>query len=106
MRQIRLLECNVLKRLIFREGIANTKIYQVLSKMVVGLLSIVAIPTVTGVGQAVSAQKRQNAASKEREQFNMTVLLPENNANLQEKGTCLLRDGKVRVAPSPPGERD
>lgn len=63
--------------------------------MVVGLLSIVAIPTVTGVGQAVSAQKRQNAAAKEREQFNMTVLQPNDKGNLQEKGTCLLRDGKV-----------
>lgn len=81
--------------------IANTTNCQLISKMVVGLLSIVAIPTVTGVGQAVSAQKRQNAASKEREQFNITALFPDENGNLQEKGTCLLRDGKVRASSQP-----
>ena len=43
--------------------------------MVIGLLTIAAIPTTIGVGQAVSAQKKQNAAAKEKAKFYLTATL-------------------------------
>ena len=43
--------------------------------MVIGLLTIAAIPTTIGVGQAVSAQKKQNAAAKEKAKFHLTATL-------------------------------
>ncbi|KAF3767045.1 hypothetical protein M406DRAFT_254826 [Cryphonectria parasitica EP155] len=43
--------------------------------MVIGLLVIAAIPTVTGVAEAISSKKQQNAAMKEKIKFNMTATL-------------------------------
>ncbi|KAK7456748.1 hypothetical protein Landi51_02024 [Colletotrichum acutatum] len=43
--------------------------------MVIGLLAIAAIPTVIGTGQAVSAQKKQNAAAKEQAKFSLTATM-------------------------------
>jgi hypothetical protein len=63
--------------------------------MVIGLLAVTAIPTVTGVGQAISAQKRQNAAQKETSKFHLTAMM-ESNGELREVGFCVLTDGKVR----------
>ncbi|GAB0138090.1 hypothetical protein EsDP_00006335 [Epichloe bromicola] len=63
--------------------------------MVIGLLSIVAIPTITGVGQAVSAQKRQNASSKEQEKFNLTAKIKGDNGARDEEAVCFLKDGKL-----------
>jgi hypothetical protein len=63
--------------------------------MVIRLLTLTSIPTITGVGQAVSAQKRQNAASKEQEKFNLKVSLPNGEGVYEETADCVLRDGKV-----------
>lgn len=63
--------------------------------MVIGLLSVAAIPTITGVGQAVSAQKRQNASSKEQEKFNLTAKIKGDNDARDEEAVCFLKDGKV-----------
>lgn len=62
--------------------------------MVIGLLAITAIPTVTGVGQAVSAQQRQQAACKEQQKFNMTAMMPM-KGELREAAFCVLVDDKV-----------
>jgi hypothetical protein len=63
--------------------------------MVIGLLAIAAIPTVTGVGNAVSAQKRQNESmSKEQEKFHLTFMLRQ-NGKIEEVGQGVLVDKKV-----------
>jgi hypothetical protein len=63
--------------------------------MVIGLLAIAAIPTVTGVGNAVSAQKRQNESmSKEQEKFHLTFMLRQ-NGKIEEAGQGVLVDKKV-----------
>lgn len=62
--------------------------------MVIGLLTVAAIPTVIGVGQAVSAQKKQNAAAKEQEKFHIAPELPNGEA-LGDGAFCVLKDGKV-----------
>lgn len=64
--------------------------------MVIGLLAVAAIPTITGVGNAISAQKRQNASSKEQEKFQLTAMLPI-EGELREAAFCVLVDGKVRI---------
>lgn len=65
------------------------------AKMVIGLLAITAIPTVTGVGNAISAQKKQNASlSKEQEKFHMTFIM-EHEGKMQELGTGVVKDQKV-----------
>lgn len=69
------------------------------ASMVIGLLTLTAIPTVTGVGQAVSAQKRQNAASKEQEKFHLTAVVEHHDGTEEPAGTCILKDGKVRPRP-------
>ncbi|KAH7270820.1 uncharacterized protein BKA55DRAFT_533403 [Fusarium redolens] len=63
--------------------------------MVIGLLAITAIPTVTGVGNAVSAQKRQNESmSKEQEKFHLTFMLQQ-NGKIEEVGQGVLVDKKM-----------
>ena len=62
--------------------------------MVIGLLSVVAIPTVIGVGQAVSAQKRQNAAAKEQEKFFIVPMLPDGRG-FGDSAFCVLGGGKA-----------
>lgn len=67
--------------------------------MVIGLLAITAIPTVTGVGNAVSAQKRQNESmSKEQEKFHLTFMLQQ-NGKIEEVGQGVLVDKKVSSLP-------
>ena len=67
--------------------------------MVIGLLAITAIPTVIGVGQAISAQKKQNAAiGKEQEKFHLTAIL-DNDGEPEEKGTGVLVNNKVSYQP-------
>jgi hypothetical protein len=62
--------------------------------MVIGLLVVSAIPTTIGVCEALSAQKKANAAAKEKAKFHLTATLC-----LDENGPvecwCLLKDGKV-----------
>ncbi|KAM0453601.1 hypothetical protein ACHAPV_008935 [Trichoderma viride] len=67
--------------------------------MVIGLLAITAIPTVTGVGQAVSAQKKANAANKEKEKFHLTAVVQdgEEESDDYETDFCVLKDGKLLV---------
>ncbi|KAF4594726.1 hypothetical protein GQ602_000339 [Ophiocordyceps camponoti-floridani] len=65
--------------------------------MVIGLLVITAIPTITGVGQAVSAQKKQNAASKEQAKFNLTALTTLPDGTERESPPCVLKNGKLVV---------
>lgn len=67
--------------------------------MVIGLLAITAIPTVIGVGQAISAQKQQNAAmSKEQEKFHLQAIM-EYDGTPQEVGAGVLVDNKVSHQP-------
>lgn len=68
--------------------------------MVIGLLAIAAIPTVTGVGQAISAQKKANAASKEQEKCYMGAMLPTSNG-FEEAGSVVLIAGRVRAVHPP-----
>ncbi|KAL7911574.1 hypothetical protein GGI35DRAFT_477282 [Trichoderma velutinum] len=66
--------------------------------MVIGLLAITAIPTVTGVGQAISAQKKANAANKEKEKFRLTAVVEEGDDEEDyETDFCVLKDGKLNV---------
>lgn len=62
--------------------------------MVIGLLAVTAIPTTIGVGQAISAQKRQNAASREQEKVNLMAMFP-SNGSFREAGYCVLIGGKA-----------
>ncbi|KOS21245.1 hypothetical protein ESCO_004552 [Escovopsis weberi] len=61
--------------------------------MVIGLLAVTAIPTVTGVGNAVSAQKRENAASKEQEKFHLTAVYGDEED--KESPHCVLKDKRL-----------
>jgi hypothetical protein len=56
-----------------------------------GLMAVSAIPTTIGVGQAISAQKRQNATQKEQEKIHLTALFPGD-----EEFFCVLVGGQVR----------
>ena len=62
--------------------------------MVIGLLVIAGIPTTIGVCEALSAQKKANAAAKEKAKFYLTVTVA-----LDDDGPvecfCVLKDGKV-----------
>lgn len=66
--------------------------------MVIGLLAITAIPTVVGVGQALSAQKKQNEAAKEKVKFGLGISMTINGK--EEEAIGVLTDGKVRRAHS------
>lgn len=70
------------------------------AKMVIGLLALTSIPTVIGVGQAVGAQNRQQAACKEQQKFNLTAMMPM-NGELREAAFCVLADNKVSFRPDP-----
>ena len=64
--------------------------------MVIGLLAITAIPTVTGVGQAISAQKKQNAAAKEQVKFHMeAMMLDDASGQWKDVASVVLADQKV-----------
>ncbi|CAM1510610.1 Fc.00g009450.m01.CDS01 [Cosmosporella sp. VM-42] len=61
--------------------------------MVIGLLAITAIPTVIGVSQAISAQKKQQAAAgKENEKFHLSAIFKDTQ---EEQGTGILVDNKL-----------
>lgn len=74
--------------------------------MVIGLLAITAIPTVIGVGQAISAQKKQNAAqSKEQEKFHLEAFMSfDDDEEPEEMGTGMLVDNKVRFQSHQPSQ--
>lgn len=62
--------------------------------MVIGLLTIAAIPTVTGVAQGISSKKTQNAQMKEKIKFNMTATLAVDGGEPTE-AWIVLRNGRV-----------
>lgn len=62
--------------------------------MVIGLLTIAAIPTVTGVAQGISSKKTQNAQMKEKIKFNMTATLAVDGGEPTE-AWMVLRNGRV-----------
>lgn len=62
--------------------------------MVIGLLTIAAIPTVTGVAQGISSKKTQNAQMKEKVKFNMTATLAVDGGEPTE-AWIVLRNGRV-----------
>ncbi|KAL2205910.1 hypothetical protein CC79DRAFT_1369352 [Sarocladium strictum] len=64
--------------------------------MVIGLLAIAAIPTVTGVGQAISAQKKQNAASREQEKCYLAGMLP-TSRGFEDAGFIVLIGGQLFI---------
>ncbi|KAK2000762.1 hypothetical protein LX36DRAFT_404966 [Colletotrichum falcatum] len=63
--------------------------------MVIGLLAIASIPTVIGTGQAVSAQKKQNAAAKEQAKFSLTTVLDVDGK--EEECPVVLVDNKLWI---------
>ncbi|AEO55603.1 hypothetical protein MYCTH_2299604 [Thermothelomyces thermophilus ATCC 42464] len=64
--------------------------------MPIGLLVLAGIPTTIGVCEALSAQKKQNAAAKEKAKFHLTATV-----SLDGRGPvecwCVLRDGKLWI---------
>jgi hypothetical protein len=62
---------------------------------IIGLLAVGAIPTTIGVGQAISAQKKQDVAAKEQAKFHLTALLPDG-----DEASCVLVDGKASIPAS------
>lgn len=62
--------------------------------MVIGLLTIAAIPTVTGVAQAISAKKQMNAQNKEQVKFNLTAMI-QMGGEFREGCFCVLADNRV-----------
>lgn len=64
------------------------------SMFTIGLLAIGAIPTTIGVGQAISAQKKQNAAQKEQAKFHLTAKLSLGGRPPME-AMIVLKDNKV-----------
>ncbi|KAK9242792.1 hypothetical protein V1506DRAFT_546419 [Lipomyces tetrasporus] len=62
--------------------------------MVLGLLTIAAIPTVVGISEATSAQKKQNAAAK----FNLTpIFYPSPPSYLQGDWVVTLQEGRLWI---------
>ena len=62
--------------------------------MVIGLLTLAAIPTVTGVAQGISAQKQMNAKNKEQVKFNLTAMIQVGD-EFREGCFCVLADGRI-----------
>ncbi|KAL2159515.1 hypothetical protein VTH06DRAFT_2520 [Thermothelomyces fergusii] len=64
--------------------------------MPIGLLVIAGIPTTIGVCEALSAQKKQNAAAKEKAKFHLTATVSLDGRDPIECW-CVLRDGKLWI---------
>lgn len=62
--------------------------------MVIGLMVISGIPTTIGVCEALSAQKKANAAAKEKAKFHLTATVSLDGREPVECW-CVLKDGKV-----------
>lgn len=61
---------------------------------VVGLLVLTGIPTTVGVCEGLSAQKKTNAAAKEKAKFNLTATVSLDGERFEEC-YCVLKDGMV-----------
>lgn len=68
---------------------------------VVGLLVVAGIPTTIGVCEALSAQKKANAAAKEKAKFYLTATLSLDGEHFEEC-FCILKDGRVSLSPYTP----
>jgi len=66
--------------------------------MVLGLLVIAGIPTTIGVSQAISAQKKENAAAKETAKFHMVAELSIDQRPAVECWVVLV-GGRVSMTP-------
>ncbi|KAK3687478.1 hypothetical protein B0T22DRAFT_129365 [Podospora appendiculata] len=64
--------------------------------MVIGLLIIAGIPTTIGVCEALSAQKKADAAAKEKAKFNMTATVSLDGGDPVECW-CVLKEGRLWV---------
>ncbi|KAG7288202.1 hypothetical protein NEMBOFW57_007732 [Staphylotrichum longicolle] len=64
--------------------------------MPIGLLVIAGIPTTIGVCEALSAQKKANAAAKEKAKFNLAVTVSLDGGDPVDC-FCVLKDGKVWI---------
>ncbi|KAK4233658.1 hypothetical protein C8A03DRAFT_19299 [Achaetomium macrosporum] len=64
--------------------------------MPIGLLLIAGIPTTIGVCEALSAQKKANAAAKEKAKFHLTVTVSL-DGNGPVECWCVLKDGKLWI---------
>ncbi|KAK0621619.1 hypothetical protein B0T17DRAFT_493422 [Bombardia bombarda] len=64
--------------------------------MVIGLLVIAAIPTTIGVCEALSAQKKADAAAKEKAKFHLTVTVSLDGKRPVECW-CILKDGRFWI---------
>ncbi|CAH0004364.1 unnamed protein product [Clonostachys byssicola] len=64
--------------------------------MVIGLLMLAAIPTVAGVGNAISAQQRQQEAAKDQVKFHLTALI-KLGGEYQEGAFCTLADNQMFI---------
>jgi hypothetical protein len=62
--------------------------------MPIGLLVIAGIPTTIGVCEALSAQKKADAAAKEKAKFNLVVSLSLDGRDPVDC-FCVLKDGNV-----------
>jgi hypothetical protein len=65
---------------------------------IVGLLVVAGIPTTIGVCEALSAQKKANAAAKEKAKFYLTATLSLDGERFEEC-FCILKDGRVSLSP-------
>jgi hypothetical protein len=65
---------------------------------IVGLLAVASIPTTIGVCEALSAQKKANAAAKEKAKFYITATLSLDGESFEEC-YCILKDGRVSLSP-------
>ncbi|KAL2152951.1 hypothetical protein VTH82DRAFT_4106 [Thermothelomyces myriococcoides] len=64
--------------------------------MPIGLLVIAGIPTTIGVCEALSAQKKQNAAAKQKAKFHLTTTVSLDGRDPVECW-CVLKDGKLWI---------
>lgn len=64
--------------------------------MVIGLLVISGIPTTIGVCEALSAQKKADAAAKEKAKFHLTATVSLDDEEPVECW-CVLKEGKVSI---------
>lgn len=64
--------------------------------MVIGLLVIAGIPTTIGVCEALSAQKKANAAAKEKAKFHLTAAISLDGGP-PEECFCVLRGGRLWI---------
>jgi hypothetical protein len=68
--------------------------------MVIGLLTVIAIPTLIGCCEAISAQKKHEAAAKRSQKFHLVATCDKRNRLTRaiDGQHVVLKNGKVRYA--------